>query len=420
LTEKKLRVHWNIDPNLNNISANLDAQSWEHIIVNLINNAIIYCPINGIIEIEIKKEEHIVLLITDNGPGIHDHDLPNIFGYLNQGRTNKNPHGSGLGLFLVKELVTKHDGTITAFNKIADGKGACFRITLPFNPENETPTKLSSGNPKEFIELKSTYTHEEKTTSSQFKLNDNSNAPKILLVEDSTDFRDYLISGLQFNYQLETAETAERALEIIHQCKPDLMISDIVMHGMSGIELVKSIRLMDDFRTLPVIFLTGLDAESDIHMGLSAGADVYLTKPIKHQVVNAQIQALLRREKDADHIIDEIKSKHTELVGNAKQLIFKHMANKNLSIDLIANSLFISRATLYRKWNEENEVTIPQYIMQIRLREALSLLREKGFRVNEAAIAVGFADSSYFATMFKKHFGYSPSKLIRSGNESSS
>jgi len=411
LSEKKLSLQWIIDPKLDLLTFEVDPQAWERIIVNLLSNAINFSPVNGTITIEIKIETHLLVEITDEGPGISEGDYENIFGYLSQGAFNKTSSGTGLGLFLVNELVVRHNGTIRVHNKTEFKKGACFRIELPLNGSDlsQTPsTTIENRNQNQY------YTNNivpEITTGSELHQQVLAHLPSLLIVDDSDDYRDYIVTGLQGNYRVTSVDSASNALKAIEIEKPELIISDVMMPKMSGFELIKTIRQMDGFTTIPVIFLTALDSDSDTHTGLSAGADAYLTKPVKHQVVKAQIQALLRRENNAQRFSEENAISNSELVANIKMLVYRHIGNKNLNIDMIADTLFISRATLYRKWSEENDVGLQQYILNVRLKEAFALIREKRFSVTDAASSVGFKDSRYFATVFKKNYGFTPSQI---------
>jgi len=413
LTEKKLSVEWKVDPQLDFLIIEIDLQAWERIIVNLVSNAINYSPVNGTITIAFRKEEHLIVEVTDEGPGISENDTDNIFDYLSQGTVNKNIAGTGLGLFLVKELVSMHDGFISVYNKTDVNKGACFRIELPVL--NNSSYMVPSNKIELLSEDQSTNIQpgHKKVADAEHNPSLFSQLPNLLIVEDSHDYIDYIVSGLESNYRITCVDSASKALIAIENEKPDLIISDVMMPNMSGFELIKTIRQMDGCATIPVIFVTALDSDSDTHTGLSAGADAYLTKPVKHQVLKAQIQALLRREQNSQLISDEFESSDSEFVTNIKMLIYRHMGNKNLSIDMIADALFISRATLYRKWGEENNLSIQQYILQVRLKEALALMRDKRFNVTDAATFVGFSNSRYFSTVFKKYYGFTPSQIPR-------
>jgi signal transduction histidine kinase/AraC-like DNA-binding protein/ligand-binding sensor domain-containing protein len=411
LTEKKLHINWIIGQDLDYLSVNMDIQAWERIIVNIVNNAITFSPENGTIYIEFIKDNELIIEITDEGIGVSDDELDVVFDFLKQGKTQNNSTGSGLGLFLVKELIIRHNGVITVYNKKDINKGACFRITLPYT---ESPQFLPKPDRSDTIipDYEGVDTEEIDYAKRVFHNFQNPlQKQKVLVIEDNTDYREFLASELSGSYQITALNSANKALELIKNIQPDLVISDIIMPELSGFQLVQTIRQIEEFRTLPVIFLSALDSEMDTHTGLSAGADVYLTKPIKPQILKAQIQALLRREMRFINYTNQFKNSDSEVVSKIKEIIYRHLGNNKLSVEMISESLFISRSNLYRKWGEENEISIQQYIVQTRLKEGLYLIKDKKFSITEAAYAVGFSDSRYFSTVFRKQYGYSPSKL---------
>ena len=411
--EKKILVKWTTSGDLDHIIVMMDPAVWERIIVNIMVNAITYSPANSTIYVDLKLDEQFIVEVTDEGPGVDDADLPHIFDYFKQGDVHKHVGGSGLGLYLAQELVSRHQGSLTVFNKTNEQKGACFQIKLPYTIDH---SHIKSELPSEtaVIPLATPPTISDSPARLNVLKPDFAHQPVIMIVDDNSDYREYLISELSGSFTIIACESARKALELIETTKPDVVISDVMMPEMSGFELVASIRQIDYCKKVPVIFLSALDSSSDTHTGLSAGADVYLSKPVKPQVLKAQIQALLRREKKMDSFATQRIKTDSELMTKVKEIIYRHMGNKNLSIDMISESLFISRATLYRKWGEENDSSLQNYILHVRLTEAHSLIRDRKYAVSDAATSVGFSSARYFSTAFKKEFGYSPSELLTS------
>ncbi len=192
----------------------------------------------------------------------------------------------------------------------------------------------------------------------------------------------------------------------------DLIISDVMMPGMGGYEFISRMREEERYQNLPVIFLSAKSDEKDVATGLSSGADIYLSKPIGKKMLLAQITAVLRREQ-----IIRQKSLETEdedepqIKKTIRELIYRQLANPALNVSQIAESLYISRTSLYREWKNTDEVSLSQYIRNIRMKEAYTLITEKGFSVNEAARATGYTEPGYFSTTFKKVYGKSPSEI---------
>lgn len=205
------------------------------------------------------------------------------------------------------------------------------------------------------------------------------------------------------HYDVLTASDGLAALEILKQHKADLVISDVMMPGMNGLEFVANLREKEEYKQLPVIFLSAKDQEIDIETGLSTGADIYLTKPIQSKLLLSQVTAVLRREKILRS--GQVTVKETiedELVKKIREIVYRQLANPNLNIGMIGEALYISRSKLYKEWNKISDISLNDFIKKIRLEEAEILLKEKGFSVHEAAAAVGYQDANYFSTSFKK------------------
>jgi signal transduction histidine kinase/DNA-binding response OmpR family regulator/ligand-binding sensor domain-containing protein len=411
--EKKIRVKWTTTGDLDHIIVLMDPAVWERIIVNILVNAINYSPANSTVYVDLKLDDQFIVEVTDEGPGVDIEDIPHIFDYFKQGDVHKHTGGSGLGLYLAHELVSRHQGSLTVFNKFEEQKGACFQIKLPYTIDH-TQIKSERSHEMAVIPLSTVETISDSPARLVTSKPAFAHQPVIMIVDDNSDYREYLISELSSSFNIVACESARKALEMIETTRPEVVISDVMMPEMSGFELVASIRKIDYCKKVPVIFLSALDSPSDTHTGLSAGADVYLSKPVKPQVLKAQIQALLRREKKMDSFATQPIKTDSELVTMVKEIIYRHMGNKNLSIDMISESLFISRATLYRKWGEENDSSLQNYILHVRLTEAHSLIRDRKYTVSDAALSVGFSSARYFSTAFKKEFGYSPSELLTS------
>ena len=410
LKEKKLKLRLIIEPELEGVTAIIDLEAWERVINNLMNNVINYSPKNGLIEVEIRIENNLTIQISDERPGFDFDDPNDFFSYFKQDYIVNSISGTSFGLYLAKELIYRQNGTITAHKNTQSDSGVTFRITFPYTNINITdPEKISN---KPYITVSETDILN-KSTKSFINTATNNEFPKILFVEDNADYREYITSELNSDYKVTAVGSGSEALKVLEEKKPDLIISDVLMPSMSGFELVSYIREKEAFKTIPVIFLSALDSDFDIHTGLSAGADVYLTKGKKPQVLKLQIKALLRRENNIALADEQLTISNSKLVTDIKQLICRNLGNKNLNVDMISESMFISRATLYRKWNDENEISIQQYITQSRLNEAHELLKNENVSISDVALLTGFSDSRYFSTSFKKFFGYSPSSTGR-------
>ncbi|MEP5944700.1 MAG: response regulator, partial [Balneola sp.] len=202
------------------------------------------------------------------------------------------------------------------------------------------------------------------------------------------------------------------ALTLLERETPSLIMSDVMMPKMNGLEFVNELRKKSSFKHLPVIFLSAKKMEVDIEKGLSTGADIYLTKPIRSNLLLTQIEAVLRRERILNvETKSAQKQTEPELKTKVKEIVYRQLASKSLTVGMLADSLYISRAKLYYEWKEVSEISINDFIKELRLKEGKALIAERGFTIQEAAQAVGFSNPNYFSTSFKKEFGYSPSEI---------
>ncbi|MCH8487350.1 MAG: response regulator [Candidatus Cyclonatronum sp.] len=442
----------------------VDTGVWERIITNLIYNALRYSPEGGEVLVNIRQDEtHVSCIVSDQGPGISNTDLPRVFEYLYQGNEGRNAEGTGIGLYLVKELTGRLGGNIVAYN--APAGGAVFKITLkrgsghlnpgdlaPTTEEPEEPVYADSADTQDISrpELKPvTYLFpaavqkpkpetEKKKEKAKAKETAKSK-PVLLLVEDNSDFRIFIASALADHFVIYQAANGLEALPLLKKKNPDLLISDVMMPGMDGITLVRKIREMPAFRTLPVLFISAKDELQDIEKGLSSGADVYLTKPVNPDTILKQIYAMLRREKLIRHNTKTTET-YTQASGSSqpdsllngndtgqftktsedaafekkvKELILRHLGNTSLTTQLIADSLYISRAQLYRKWEKVESVPLNKYITKTRIQEACQLINSEGYSVSDAANAVGYQHASYFSTVFRKETGETPTEWLQ-------
>ena len=232
---------------------------------------------------------------------------------------------------------------------------------------------------------------------------------------ERSNLRKYLESVQQQHYRVLTSSEGNEALEVLEKETPDLIISDVMMPGMNGWEFVNLLRKKNEFEHLPVIFLSAKNQEADIERGLSTGADIYLTKPIRSKMLLAQITAVLRRERALKSFDEQLPANPDEpqLIRQVREIVYRQLANSSLNVNMLAEALFISRAKLYMEWKKVSDPSLNDFIKKIRLDEANALIKEQQFTVQEAARAVGFKDANYFSTSFKKEFGFPPSKLIK-------
>lgn len=396
----------------------VDVSAWEHICTNLLGNALKFTPEGGRVSIRINNEEEFVkVLFEDSGSGITKTDLPFIFDPYYQGDSSiTKSGGTGIGLAIAKGMIEKMEGEIFVDSK--KDEGTTFKINIRKGKDHiseshkivyDSVSKISEEKPK-VIDLVT----EDEVIENQ---NSNKGAPKVLLVEDNDDFRTYLHSLIGRSYNVRVASNGILGLEVLEEFDPDLIISDVMMPEMNGYEMMKQIRSRDAYKHIPFIFLSAKDSDQEVQMGLNLGADIYLTKPVQNKLLLAQIKVLLKRERalkvSEGRLEQTVKKTFT---ARTTDIIQRHLGNPDLNIDLIADALSMSSASLYRKWKKENDETINQTINKFRFEEALKLINEENFNISEASYAVGFSNLSYFSRAFKKIHGVSPQEYINQHN----
>lgn len=392
----------------------LDVSAWEHICTNLLGNALKFTPDGGNVFVRINNEdEFIKVLFEDSGSGIAKADLPFIFDPYYQGDSSiEKSGGTGIGLAIVKGMIEKMGGEIIVHS--VKNEGTTFNVAVKKGkehiPENHQIVSESYINIDEkkpaLIDVNISDELTENKSISE-------TAPKVLLVEDNEDFRTYLQSLISRHYNVKVASNGKLGLEALKGFHPDIILSDIMMPEMDGFEMMNTIRQIDSYKHIPFIFLSAKDSDYDVQKGLNMGADIYLTKPVQNKLLLAQIKVLLRRERmlkaSGEKLEQTIKNNFTT---RTTDIIKRHLGNPDLNIDLIAEALSMSSASLYRKWKNENEETINQIINKFRFEEALKLIKEEGLNISEASYAVGFTNLSYFSRAFKKMYGLPPQEYL--------
>lgn len=383
-----------------NVQGYFDTDKIEKIISNLLSNALKFTEEGGTIEFKAEIDhDQLCIIIKDNGLGIAKEHQENIFNKFYRIPTSKNVKGSGLGLSFVKELVQLLHGDIQLESDI--NKGAKFTITLPI--ERIEKIKKQEKSPEEIAE------------ASLHKKN------SILIVEDNLEIQKLLREVFQENYKVYTADHGRDAVAKIKKHIPDLVVSDIMMPLMNGIELCNFIKQDENLNHTPVILLTAKTQVNDKLLGLESGADAYITKPFNIEELTKTVTNMLdQRRKILDKFSSNVlKMNDEELVSSdrvflhqAKEFVLDNIENENLSVNDLAKHLNVSRFTLIRKFKKVNNSTPNFYIQKIRLEKAKELIKNKVASVTEIAFKVGFSSTTYFSYSFKKEFGVSPKEFF--------
>ncbi|MEP3836415.1 MAG: two-component regulator propeller domain-containing protein [Algibacter sp.] len=431
--------NFNFISDTQNIKMDFDTDKLDKVLVNMLSNAFKYSPDNGTITLRIQHNRmpemkanwnsftvgdpiegnFIAISISDTGEGISGNELPQIFERFFQIESNQTK-GTGIGLSLSTNYITMHNGQLTVSS--AENEGSIFCICLPqtqldsFKEDTVKNTDLSSFNfssestvPLEF---------ENKPTDA----NENQES-LILIAEDNPELLDFLGESLQNHFRVAKAKNGKEAMEQLNTLYPDLVISDIMMPEIDGVELCTKIKTDITTSHIPVILLTALDTIQDKIKGIGSGADAYLPKPFNEDLLIVQINNLLNSRKNLRKSFaskHEIIEEQTELPNLDKKLILKaihiieqNITNTDFSVDDLTKSLHLSRTHLHRKLKSLTDQSATEFIRNIRLKHAIKLMKTGNYKINEIGYAVGFNSHNYFTKAFKKQYGKSPSEFIK-------
>ncbi len=417
----------------------LDKDKIDKILTNVISNAVKFTPANGSVNVEVLlNEKNVEIIISDTGIGIPKDKIDKIFDrfYQVDSGLSREHEGTGVGLSLTKELIELHKGKI--FVDSEEGKGSIFKIVLLLGKGHLSPeeivdpeTSVCEGMSFEPAMVKENYKSpeikkEKRITINQFKKTEEDTIkvkrPFLLIVEDNSDVRRFIIKTLKDNYEIIEAADGEEGLKKSFEHIPDLIISDIMMPKLDGIKLCEILK--KDFRTshIPLILLTAKATLNDKITGLETGADDYIMKPFEISEVIARIKNLLdQRKRIQEHFKnnglfehansadeDNISSVDQKFLRKTFEIINRHIPDSNFSVEMLAEKLAVHRTLLYKKLIALTGEPPVELIRRVRLNKAAKLIELKSGNISEIAFEVGFNNPSYFTECFRKQFGINP------------
>ena len=412
------------------LMAYFDSDILEKILTNLLSNAFKFSNDGGkiMVSIAIKPSDNqkVIIKVSDNGIGIAQENLSNIFNRFYQVQDNNQPHviGTGVGLSLCKELAELHRGEILANSKL--GEGTTFSVYLPITKDAFDSQWIREGEI-----LTNNQKNEIKQPIQAIDNQSNSivdkDKPVILIAEDNEDLRLYIKEIFIENFQILEAENGKYALELAQKNLPDLIISDWMMPQMTGVELCEVIKTNTNTSHIPVIILTSKSSNESKLTGLTTGADDYITKPFNASLLEIRVKNILEnRRRLRELFINSPKIKTKEIALNSSdehfleraiKIVENNIRNVNLDITFLEDELKMSNMQLYRKLKSLTNLSGIEFIKNIRLKKAIQLLESENYNVAEIAYKVGFNDPSYFSRIFKKQYGKTPSEYIEKGFE---
>jgi len=416
-----------------------DPEKLEKIISNLLSNSFKFTPINGEVILsaeflfyksgEETEVDKLVIMVEDSGVGVHPDNIPKLFNlfYQVEEKEGREYEGSGIGLALVKELVEKYHGSIEVENR---SRGVKFTVTIPVNRKYFTDKEfsklvyqstLSQSNDMDFLDTPgaSIISDWNKEEFDQIK-----NSSVILVIEDNEDLRILIREKFERNFLIREAKNGLEGLALALEIIPDLIITDLIMPRMSGLEVCS--RLKSDERTnhIPILILTGKSTIEEKVKGLETGADDYLTKPFHLNELEIRAFNLIeqrkklksRYEKQLKIPKQELKviGKDERFLDKAMKVVESNIANSGFNVELFQKEMGMSRMQLHRKLKALSEKSSSEFIRLIRMKRAAELILTDAGTISEIAYEVGFNDPSYFTKCFRNEFGIPPSEYKNS------
>ena len=432
---KNKNVLFHFDCNEERIMAWIDRGNFDKIIINILSNAFKFTPTGGEIRIRLTaSEKEATISIFDNGEKIPEDKLERIFERFYQSPSSANDRniGTGIGLDLTRSLVELHHGSIEAHNN-PTGPGCEFTVTIPLGNEHLTAEEMVTDEEEGEETVESIITEEEQLPEEEemasTELPKMGKRQKVVIVEDDSEIRDYLTEALSNDYDITGCENGKEGLAAVLKQMPDLVISDVMMPEMDGTTLCSKIKTNNATSHIPVILLTAKSREEDQLEGLEMGADAYIVKPFNMDILRRTIVNLIHshhtlqlkfgRNDQLEELVDDIKVKSPDekLLERVMTAINHHLNNTELSVDKIADEVGISRVHLHRKMKELTGQTPHDFIRNIRMKKAASLLASGDMNVSEVMYACGFSNAASFSTVFKKMYGMSPREYMNEHSE---
>jgi signal transduction histidine kinase/DNA-binding response OmpR family regulator len=424
---RKKSISYNTISKVNNLNIWFDTTMLDKVLFNLLSNAFKFTSENASINITVDKTpdgNNALIKVEDTGIGMTAEDALHAFELFYQGHTSTFK-GTGIGLSLSKELINLHHGNITV--KSEKGKGTTFEISLPVGTAHLQPDEMLSREPSlihtyEDIKI---YTNDiepvvlQKDTE-DFKQKENS----ILIIEDNNDLRTFLSRRLSIHYEIHAAENGEAGLALAFDIVPDIIVSDIVFPGRSGLQITEILK--QDIRTshIPIILLTAKGSIEEQIEGIKMKADAFIVKPFNLFYLEENIKNLLNnravlREHYTNELPTETRSNSSskidrKFINEFTAIVENNISNEDFSVDDIGKKIGISRVQLYRKVKALLGYNVNDYILTVRMQKAKYLLLHEELSIAEIAFKVGFASQAYFSTVFKSKFSVTP-KAFKEG-----
>lgn len=408
-----------------------DRDKIEHVYFNLMSNALKYTPEGGSITTTVEHAaQHFTITVSDTGKGIDPKELPHLFERFYQAQGSIG--GTGIGLSLVKAYVDMHHGTIEAQSE--PGKGTSFVVTLPDTQPGYDPANDQKAAPRVedknliddnyvSVDIDANAAADRITNAEDF----DNERPLVLIIDDNNGMRAYLRSILKDKYNVSEAADGKQGLEKACREIPKLIICDVMMPVMDGLEFTRQLKQNMATSHIPVILLTACSLSEQREEGYDTGADSYLTKPFSGSVLLSRVDNLLRNrtmlrslfsgDKKEEAAEEQLSSRDQTFIGRLRDSIRQNMGDSDFTVERLGEELGLSRVQLYRKVKALTGQTPVDLLKKARLERARLLVEKTDKSISEIAYEVGFTAPSYFNKCFKDEFGVSPGVLRERGSQ---
>lgn len=444
-------INYELQSDVQDLTVAVDREKLEIALFNIFSNAFKYTPEGGSIVCKLQEEKTQVLIsISDSGPGIPASESDKVFKRFAQVNNAQSKAGFGIGLYLVKQFVEAHGGTVyfrsdegrgttffIAINKAAVGKKTEPNVAKPNShtlandvyqttenasvaetkadvpPVSHILTEISTEVMEEEPLIEAPYISDQLTTDKQ----------TLLIIDDDDELRNYLISIFSNDYKIYQAMDGSEGIRLAKECLPDLILSDIFMRNVDGIDLCQTLKQDESLSHIPIILLTGSSSDELQLKSMNSGADDFIKKPFDKDILAARVKALLKRRSILQHYFFnevtlgsakfKVSTEYKDFIERCMKIIEDHLQDDTFSIKVLASEIGMSHSTLYKKIKAVSGQSVNGFIRFIRLKKAAELLINTEMNVNETANMVGFYNTKYFRAQFHKLFGLNPSDYIK-------
>jgi len=408
------------------LNAIIDLPKIERVYFNLLSNAFKFTPERGKIGVSLNsfnemEKDFIRLTVSDNGIGISPKHIKNIFDRFYM--SDYQYAGSGIGLALTKAFVELHGGKIDVESE--EGKGSVFTVIIPKKQHESLSVEIGlsakSVNKNEVNELIESASTTPQKSQSEITPELNYQTESLLIIDDNPDIRSYIRTFMGKNYTILEAQDGKTGLEMATQYIPDVIICDIMMPVMDGIECCKSLKTGMQTSHIPIIMLTACALDEQRIIGFETGADSYISKPFNLRVLEARVGNLIQNRKRLKQFFgdpttlskESISSLDKEFVEKFRKLIQDNIPNSAFSVEDMGGKMGMSRVQVYRKIKSLTNYAPNELLRIARLKKAASLLSSSGMSIAEITYEVGFTSPSYFTKCYKEYFGENPTDFLK-------